>query len=89
MLKPPRRIYVTHEEFERLQQLGQEAASRALFTMLPFRNLDDDYFVEKASALLDVSVETLKKYTWHVEVVSFVRQRVGRAWVSRGMAGRR
>ena len=90
MTKPPRRLYVNHEEFEKLQKLGQEDRVReALFTALPFRSLDDDDFGRKVSGLLDVSVETLKKYTWHVEVVDVVRRRVGRAWGSRRMFGRR
>jgi len=79
-----RRLYVTHEEFERLQQLGKEDSVReALFTALPFRSPYSDDFGAKVSELLGVDLETLRKFTWRVEVVDTVAQRLGRDWTSR------
>ena len=92
--KPPRRLYVTHEEFDQLQQWGHESAIHdTLHLALPFRESEADandeaaVFARKVSDLLDVSLGTLAKYTWHVEVVDVVRRRMGRAWATRGLVG--
>jgi hypothetical protein len=84
MYKPPRRLYVTHEEFERLQQLcGKAELWRGAFAGT------DEKLVLDVAELLDVGVDLLKQHTWHVEVVEGeVNRRVGRNWTTRGTHGR-
>jgi hypothetical protein len=84
MYKPPRRLYVTPEEFETLQQLcGKAELWRGAFAGT------DERLVWEVAKLLDVGVDLLKQHTWHVEVVEGgVNQRVGRNWNPRGGPGR-
>lgn len=79
MKKTRRRLYVTMEEFTKLQEL----ATNFEHQKMTFNVCAEDEFVDDVATLLDAGRSILLEYSWEVVVVGRVVTRFGYDWTRR------